>query len=181
MRDERDRLGDKLHQAEIARESQWARQRDEEILERLRRKYLKTISCPQCGDRLDARVAIGVGGMACPTHHGAWADREALEQLRARLENAAAIHHEFSGEKAFIVGFGEIVEALRHRHPKEIDCPDCGVRLDAKAAMSRGAAGLAGMACPNGHGAWIDEDMLREIRKRLDTAAVTYSSGETRK
>jgi hypothetical protein len=67
--------------------------------------------------------------MACPTHHGAWADREALEQLRARLENAAAIHHEFSGEKAFIVGFGEIVEALRHRHPKEIDCPDCGVRL----------------------------------------------------
>jgi Zn-finger nucleic acid-binding protein len=181
MRDERDRLGDKLHQAEIARENQWARQRDEEILERLRREYVKAISCPQCGDRLDARVAIGVGGMACPRHHGAWADGEALQQLRARLENAAAIHHESPGEKAFIVGFGEIVEALRHRHPKEIDCPDCGARLHAKAAISRGAAGLAGMACPNRHGAWIDQDMLREIRRRLDTASGTHSISEPHK
>ena len=180
MIDERDCLGDKLHQAEIARENQWARQRDEEILARLRRKYVKTISCPQCGDSLDARVAIGVGGMACPRHHGAWADKEALEQLRARLENAAAIHAESAGEKAFIVGFSGIVEALSHKHPKEIDCPDCGARLHAKAAISRGAIGLAGMACPNRHGAWIDQDVLREIRKRLDTAAGAHSSGETR-
>ena len=176
MSDERDRLGDKLHQAEIARENQWARQRDQEILERLRRKYVKAISCPRCGDGLDAQVAIGVGGMACLSHHGAWADGETLEQLRARLEDAAPIHHESTGEKAFIVGFGEIVKALRHGHPKEIDCPDCGARLDAKAAISRGAAGLAGMACPNGHGAWIDQDTLREIRKRLETAAGTHSS-----
>jgi Zn-finger nucleic acid-binding protein len=177
MSDEKDRLGDKLRQAEMARESQWARQRDAEIIERLRRKYVEPINCPQCGDRLDARVAIGVGGMACPSHHGAWADGEALEQLRARLGNAAAIHHESLGEKVF-VGLGEIVEDLRHRHPKEIDCPVCGARLDAKAAISRGAAG---MVCPNRHGAWIDQDMLREIRKRLDTAAGTHSSGETRK
>lgn len=180
MSDEKDHLGDKLHQAEMARENQWARQRDAEIIERLHRKYVKAINCPQCGDRLDARVAIGVGGMACPSHHGAWADDEALERLRARLENAAAIHHESLGEKVF-VGLGEIVENLRHRYPKEIDCPDCGARLEAKAAISRGAAGLAGMACPNRHGTWIDQDMLREIRKRLDTAAGTHSSGETRK
>jgi Zn-finger nucleic acid-binding protein len=180
MSDEKDRLGDKLHHAEMARENQWARQRDAEIIERLRRKYVKAINCPQCGDRLDARVAIGVGGMACPSHHGAWADGEALEQLRARLENAAAIHHESLGERVF-VGLGEIVEDLRHRHPKEIDCPDCGARLDARLAITPGAAGLAGMACPNRHGAWVDQDMLREIRKRLDTAAGTHSSGETRK
>ena len=180
MSDEKDRLGDKLHHAEMARENQWARQRDAEIIERLRRKYVKAINCPQCGDRLDARVAIGVGGMACPSHHGAWADGEALEQLRARLENAAAIHHESLGEKVF-VGLGEIVEDLRHRHPKEIDCPDCGARLDARAAITPGAAGLAGMACPNRHGAWVDQDILREIRKRLDTAAGTHSGGETRK
>ena len=62
MSDEKDRLGDKLHQAEAARENQWAHQRDEEILEKLRRKYIKAIPCPQCGQKLDARVAIGVGG-----------------------------------------------------------------------------------------------------------------------
>jgi len=169
MADEKDRLGDKLHQAGRAREEQWARQRDDEIIERLRRKYVKPIHCPQCGKNLNARVAIGVGGMACPLHHGAWCDEEALMQIAARLKNAAAIHHESLGEKA--VEVRELVEGLRHKHPKEIDCPDCGTRLDAEAAISTGAAGLAGMACPTHHGAWIDQRMLAEIRKRLDVAA----------
>jgi len=44
MVEEKDRFGDKIHAVELARENQWARQRDEEILERLRRKYVKTIS-----------------------------------------------------------------------------------------------------------------------------------------
>ena len=180
MSDQRDHLGDKLHLAEVARENQWARERDAEIIDRLRRKYLKSINCPQCGERLDARVAIGVGGMACPSHHGAWADEEALEQLRARLENAVAIHHESLGETVF-ASLSTIVEDLRHRHLNEIDCPDCGARLEAKAATGKGAAGLAGMACRNRHGAWIDQDMLREIRRRLDTAVGMQSGGETRK
>ncbi len=170
MADEKDRLGDKLHHAERAREDQWARQRDDEIIERLRRKYVKPIHCPQCGRNLDARVAIGVGGMACPLHHGAWGDEEALTQIAARLENAAAIHHESLGEKAFI-HVSERVEDLRHKHPKEIDCPDCGARLAAKAAISPGGEGLVGMACPRRHGAWIDQNMLDEIRRRLDFAA----------
>jgi Zn-finger nucleic acid-binding protein len=180
MSDEKDRLGDTLHHAERARENQWARQRDEEILEKLRLKYVKPISCPVCGHKLDARVAIGVGGMACPNHHGAWGDAEALGQLRARLGNAAAIHHDSLGEK-FFVELGEIVENLRHRHPKEIDCPDCGARLRAKAPTEAGEVGLGEMACPKGHGAWFDQDVLREIRKRLDSAAAKGTSGESRK
>lgn len=180
MSDQRDRFGDKLHLAEAARENQWARQRDAEIIDGLRQKYLKPIKCPQCGERLDARVAIGVGGMACPSHHGAWADGKALEQLRARLQNAAAIHHDSLGETVFL-GLSTIVEDLRHRHANEIDCPDCGVRLEAKAATGKGAAGLVGMACPNRHGAWIDQDMLREIRRRLDTATERQSGGQARK
>ncbi len=116
------------------------------------------------------RVAIGLRGMACPLHHGAWCDEEALMQIAARLKNAAAIHHESLGEKAFIQ-VSELVEGLRHKHPKEIDCPDCGTRLDAKAAISPGEEGLVGMACPNRHGAWIDQNMLEEIRRRLDIAA----------
>jgi hypothetical protein len=114
-------------------------------------------------------VAIGVGGMACVLHHGAWCDEEALMQIAARLKNAAAIHHESLGEKP--VEVRELVEDLRHKHAKEIDCPDCGTRLDAEAAISPGAAGLAGMVCAKHHGAWIDQSMLAEIRKRLDVAA----------
>jgi Zn-finger nucleic acid-binding protein len=180
MSDEKDRLGDKLHQAEMARENQWARQNDAELIERLRRKYVKAVDCPHCGARLDARVAIGVGGMACSSHHGAWVDGEALEQLSARLEKVAAIHHESLGERVS-VGLAEIVERLRHRHPKEIDCPDCGAKLDARVAMTPGVGGLAlaGIACPNGHGAWIDQEMLREIRTRLDTAAGTHIVGSS--
>ncbi len=176
MSDEKDRLGDKLHHAEKAREDQWARQRDEEIIERLRRKYAKAINCPQCGQTLDARVAIGVGGMACPTHHGAWVDREAADQLRMRLANAAAIRHDSLGERIF-VSLEEIVEEMRHKHPKEIDCPDCGSRLSARAETAPGEVGLAEMECPKHHGAWIDQDMLREIRKRLDAAAGPSANG----
>jgi hypothetical protein len=55
----------------MARENQWARQSDAEIIERLRHKSVKAVNCPHCGDRLDAPVAIGAGGMACPSHHGA--------------------------------------------------------------------------------------------------------------
>jgi len=174
MIEERDRLGEKIHAAEVARENQWARQRDEEILERLRHKYVKVIKCPQCGRNLDARVAIGLGGMACPDHHGAWADRETLDQLTLRLKNAAAIHHESLGEKLF-AGLNAVVEDLRRRHPAEIDCPDCGLKLDATAAISPGAVGLGGMACPNRHGAWIDQQMLAEIRRRLDVAVASSS------
>lgn len=170
MTDEKDRLGDKLHQAERAREDQWAHQRDAEIIERLRQKYVKPIHCPQCGKNLDARVAIGIGGMACPDYHGAWGDEEALMKIAARLKNAAAIQDKSLGEKVFVQVSG-LVEDLRHKHPKEIDCPDCGARLDAKAAISPGEEGLAGMACPKRHGAWIDQNMLAEIRRRLDIAA----------
>ena len=169
MADEKDHLGGKLRDIEKAREDQWAHQQDQEILQRLRSKYARKVNCPQCGKTLDARVAIGVGGMACPDHHGAWADSDALNQLAMRLKNAAAIHHESMGEKVF-EGVTEIVEDLRHKHPTEIDCPDCGQRLLPRAAVSEGAGGLAGMACPNRHGAWIDHDMLAEIRKRLDAA-----------
>lgn len=170
MADEKDRLGDKLHQAERAREDQWARQRDSEIIERLRRKYVKAIHCPQCSKNLDAMVAIGVGGMACPDQHGAWCDEKALGQITARLKNAAAIHHHsIGGKTSFQVS--ELLENLRHKHPKEIDCPDCAARLDAEAAISPGAEGLTGMACPNRHGAWVDGEVVAEIRKRLDVAA----------
>jgi hypothetical protein len=88
-----------------------------------------------------------------------------------------AIHHESLGEKVSVAR-GEMVEGLRHRHLKEIDCPDCGARLDTRVALTLGAAGLVGIACPNHHGGWMDQDLLRDIRKLLDSAAGTRTSGE---
>lgn len=169
MADEKDRLGDTLHRAERAQEDQWARQRDAEILQRLRQKYLKPIPCPQCGKNLDAAVAIGLGGMACHDFHGAWVDEETVKQLVARLKNAAELRHE-SQQENFSIPVGKLAADLNRKHPREIDCPDCGSRLEAAAAISPGSLGLTGMGCPKRHGAWIDEDMLSEIRKRLDTA-----------
>src|SRR5271156_2181267 len=149
MSDEKDRLGDKLHEVESAREDQWAKQRDEEILQKLRSKYVKAIACPQCGQKLEARVAIGVGGMACPSRHGAWADRETLDQLEMRLQKAAAVRHESVGEQVF----DDIVDELKHKHPKEIDCPDCDSRLAARAAITPGSAGFGGGYRGQRHGA----------------------------
>jgi Zn-finger nucleic acid-binding protein len=164
MADDRDRLGRMLQQAEKAREDQWARQRDEEILQRLREKYARHINCPICATQLDPRATLGLGGMACPGNHGAWADTEALERLRARLRNAAAIHHEGLGEKVF-AAVGEVVEGLRHKHPAGLHCPECAAILDPRAE-----GGLGGMACPNRHGVWLDRDTLEQIRTRLNEA-----------
>lgn len=132
MADETDRLGRFLQQAEKAREDQWARERDEEILKRLREKYLKHINCPECGAQLDPRAAIGLGGMACPQRHGAWADPIALDEIRARLRNAAAIHHEGVGEKVF-AAIEEVVEGLRHQHERDSTAPNA-VQLWSRAA-----------------------------------------------
>jgi len=164
MADETDRLGRMLRQAEKAREDQWARQRDEEILRRLREKYAKHINCPICGEQLDPRAALGMGGMACPRRDGAWLDPQTLEQLRARLRNAAAIHHEGLGEKVFSA-VEEIRKGLLKEHPKGLNCPECAAALDPKAE-----GGLGGMACPNLHGVWLDRDTLEQIRRRLDEA-----------
>ncbi len=164
MADEADRLGRMLRQAEKAREDQWARQRDEEILRRLREKYAKQINCPICGTQLDPRAALGMGGMACPRREGAWLDRETLEKLRARLRNAAAIHHEGLGEKVF-AAVGDIIKALREKHPEGLNCPECSTPLDPRTAV-----GLGGMACPKLHGVWLDRDTLEQIRNRLNEA-----------
>jgi Zn-finger nucleic acid-binding protein len=170
MSDERNRLGDKLHLIREARENQWAQQRDQEIIERLRQKYVKKVPCPECGATLDARTAIGLGALACPNQHGAWAEWDTLQQIRKRLENAAASHHESIGEKIF-AGIEEMLEDLRRKHKTGIKCPDCGAELEARSAI-----GLGGMACPNSHGAWLDWATLLEIRRRLDAAAPAHGT-----
>jgi Transcription factor zinc-finger len=84
--DEKDRYGDKLHDVERAREEQWAHQRDEELLEKLRKKGEAAL-CPQCRKPLVAETRAGVAMMACADKHGAWLRTEVLEALLKRLTN----------------------------------------------------------------------------------------------
>jgi Zn-finger nucleic acid-binding protein len=168
MSDEKNPLGDRWHLIRKARESQWARRHEAEIIDRLRQKYANKVPCPECGTTLDPRTATGLGGMACPKRHGAWAEWDTLQQIGKRLENAAAIHHENLGEK-ILEEIEQRLENRRLKHKKGIKCTDCGAELEASSGI--GLMGLTALACPNRHGAWLDSATLREIRRRLDAAA----------
>lgn len=78
--DNKDRLGSKIRDAEAAREDQWARQRDAELLEKMRER-LHHIACPHCREFLVAKTEAGIDQMACPSGHGAWLDASALQAL----------------------------------------------------------------------------------------------------
>lgn len=80
MADEKDRLGSKLHDVEKAREDQWARQHDVELLEKMRKRVSQT-SCPHCKELLVARTEAGVQMHACPAGHGAWLDAATLKAV----------------------------------------------------------------------------------------------------
>ena len=45
MKDEKDRLGNKLHDVEAAREDQWAAEQDAKLLRRMREKREKSVQC----------------------------------------------------------------------------------------------------------------------------------------
>ena len=83
--DEKDRLGDKFRDVERAREEQWAHQRDQELLEKLRKKGEQAL-CPQCRKPLVAETRGSVAMMACTDHHGAWLRDEVLQSIIKRLK-----------------------------------------------------------------------------------------------
>src|SRR6202045_4834525 len=83
--DEKDRYGDKLRDIERAREEQWAHQRDQELLEKLRKKG-EAAQCPQCRKPLVAETRSGIAMMACPDKDGAWLRAEVLEAIFERLK-----------------------------------------------------------------------------------------------
>ena len=85
MADEKDRLGEKLHQKEKAEEDRYFAERDRELLERLRRqKEAESLSCPRCGKALSPVVYRGVTVDQCPACEGVWLDRGELEALAPR-------------------------------------------------------------------------------------------------
>ena len=81
MADEKDRFGEKIQQSEKAREDQWARQQDAELLQKIRQKAPTSLHCPRCGNALVDKVQAGIHLLACPQNDGAWIDASALESL----------------------------------------------------------------------------------------------------
>ncbi len=79
---EKDKLGEKLHDVEAARENEWARKRDQELLEKMRHAkhddeaarghQPQPAICPECKQELVPNSDQRVGGMICPQRHGGW-------------------------------------------------------------------------------------------------------------
>ena len=94
MNDDKDRLGEKLHQKEKAEEDRYFAERDKALLEKLRREkrgaeeseiqQLARERCPRCGARLVAMTHHGVAVEECPAGHGMWLDQGELETLASR-------------------------------------------------------------------------------------------------
>lgn len=80
--DQKDRMGEKFKDVEAAREDQWARKRDAELLERMRER-LNAMLCPYCKASLGAESEAGVEMLKCPNDHGAWLGKKTLERLLA--------------------------------------------------------------------------------------------------
>lgn len=85
MSEEKDRFGQTLTDLERAREDQWAHQRDQELIEKLRKKG-ETALCPLCKKPLSAEMRSGVAVLLCPDKHGAWLSAAMLEAVLKRLE-----------------------------------------------------------------------------------------------
>ncbi|HLH78171.1 MAG TPA: zf-TFIIB domain-containing protein [Candidatus Binataceae bacterium] len=91
--EEKDRLGNKLRDLEKAREDQWAAQRDNELLEKIRQKRQElqqaaseaasqgVAICPHCHQALTPLERAGFRMLACPQNDGAWLDQKVLERL----------------------------------------------------------------------------------------------------
>lgn len=94
--EEKDRFGDKLRDVERAREDLYFKQRDEELLDKLREKkegesesgarVAAHDRCPKCGVPLKARTEQGVEVDECPSCGGVWLDQGELEEI-ARHES----------------------------------------------------------------------------------------------
>ena len=89
MADEKDRLGEKLHQKEKAEEDRYFAERDRELLARMRRqKEGESLGCPRCGTALSPVVYQDVNIDQCPACQGVWLDRGELEALAPREQGS---------------------------------------------------------------------------------------------
>ena len=53
-----------------------------------------------------------------------------------------------------------LIEKLRQRQAADLHCPQCNTKL-----VPRAVGGVAVLACPSDHGAWLDAESLRHMIK----------------
>ena len=105
---EKDKLGEKLHGVEAARENEWARKRDQELLEKMRRDAAARTNpaaagdaqterdltqhqaapgavCPECKQQLVPNTDARMGGMICPQRHGGWFGWDTVAHIMAEF------------------------------------------------------------------------------------------------
>jgi hypothetical protein len=95
--DEKDRLGEKLHDLEKGREDKFFADRDRQLLEKLKAgsaeqkehavRDLAHMRCPTCGEHLVSGTHLGVAFHECPAGHGMWLAKGAVETLATRETN----------------------------------------------------------------------------------------------
>ena len=89
MSDEKDRLGEKLHEREKAAEDRYFAEQSKRQIEKLRGAHAEataagTANCPRCGAALEIQQMKGVAVDACPRGDGIWLDKGELEQIAKR-------------------------------------------------------------------------------------------------
>lgn len=89
MNSEKDRLGDKLHDVEKAREDLFFAERDRELLAKLRAGSTPCGACPSCGAALESREETPLRLRVCPSGHGGWIASEDAPSLGAEGSAAA--------------------------------------------------------------------------------------------
>jgi hypothetical protein len=79
---EKDHLGQKLRDVEAARESQWARQQDTQLLDQMRKKkWASPLACLRCGKTLQGQILGKTRLFACPEGHGIWVDGATVDSI----------------------------------------------------------------------------------------------------
>lgn len=94
MPDEKDRLGDKLHDLERAREDVYFQQRDQALIKKQQQaragetpsalREAAPMRCPKCSESLRRRGLHNVTVDECPACGGIWLDKGEFEALAKR-------------------------------------------------------------------------------------------------
>jgi hypothetical protein len=93
MPEEKDRYGDKLRDAEHAREDKFFAERDRALLEKMRggdsgadgaRQHAARGRCPRDGEPLVPAAHLGRTAHECPSCKGVWLDKAEVEELTRR-------------------------------------------------------------------------------------------------
>src|SRR6185295_3601721 len=96
--DEKDRLGDKLHDLERGREDKYFADRDRQLVEKIKAgsteekehalRDLARMRCPKCGEHLVSRTHLGVSFDECPDGHGMWLAKGEMRAFAAREKSS---------------------------------------------------------------------------------------------